>query len=529
MTETTRQNKGGISRRAVLAGGGGVAAGAGFALGSVPTASAAAPERVREARADVVVVGAGVSGLTAARRLVQAGRSVLVLEADDRVGGRTLNLDVGKGVITEGGGQWIGPGQDRVFALLDELGLTSFKTYVDGASLLHRKGVRQEFTGSMPALPAKALEDFGRLVATLEEMAATVPVDAPWNARNAVAWDSTTFGHWLDTNAGTEESAWLFMLAFTIIHGEDPHNTSLLTALFHIAGADGVEHMIATTGGAQESRVVGGTQRISLEMAERLGHRLVLGSPVSEIRRRDGDVLVRSAKADVRCREVIVAMSPADAERIRFTPHLPTRRTSLQRKWHNGTESKLFAVYDKPFWRAEGLSGSAMTDLPFARFVIDNSPPDGSVGILLTFMGTAGSGPGQTWTDRVLDDPRERRAAFLADLVTLFGPRAAHPLRVLEQDWAHQPWIDGCVSTTPPGLLTEYTDAVRTPVGRIHWAGTETATAYQGYIEGAIRAGERAAKEVGAALAGSSSSRSAERRNVSPAPPPARSTSPGRR
>lgn len=500
MTETTRQDKSGIPRRGVLAGGGAAAIGAGFALGRVSPASATPPGPVKQSRADVVVVGAGVSGLTAARRLAQAGRSVLVLEADDRVGGRTLNLSVGKGVVTEGGGQWVGPGQDRLFALLDELGLKTFKTYVDGKSLLHRKGVRQEFTGSIPALPAKALEDFGRLAATLEEMAATVPVDAPWNAKNALEWDATTFGHWLDANAGTEEAKWLFTLAFTVIQGEDPHNTSLLMALFHIVGADGIEHMISTTGGAQESRVVGGTQRISLEMAEQLGDRVVVGSPVSEIRRRDGDVLVRSAKADVRCKQVIVAMSPADAERIRFTPPLPARRTSLQRKWHNGTESKLFAVYEKPFWRAEGLNGSAMTDLPFARFVVDNSPPDGSVGILLTFMGTAGSGHGHTWSDKVLDDPRERRAAFLADMVTLFGPQAAHPLRFLEQDWAHEPWIDGCVSTTPPGLLTQYTDALRKPVGRIHWAGTESATAYQGYIEGAIQAGERAAKEVGGAL-----------------------------
>ncbi|MFF0559341.1 flavin monoamine oxidase family protein [Streptomyces sp. NPDC004266] len=502
MTETRQHDRGGISRRVVLAGGGAVAAGSGFALGRVSPASATVPGPgpVQEADVDVVVVGAGVSGLTAARRLVQAGRSVLVLEADDRVGGRTLNLSVGKGVITEGGGQWAGPGQDRLFALLDELGLKTFKTHVDGTSLLHHKGVRREFTGSIPPLPGKALEDFGRLAATLEKMAATVPVDAPWNAKNAVALDSTTFGHWLDANAGTEESKWLFTLAFTVIQGEDPHNTSLLMLLFHIAGAAGIEHMISTTGGAQESRVVGGTQRICLEMAEQLGKRVVLGSPVGEIRRRGGDVLVRSAKADVRCKRVIVAMSPADAERIRFTPRLPTRRTSLQRKWHNGTESKLFAVYEKPFWRAEGLNGSAMTDLPFARFVVDNSPPDGSVGILLTFMGTAGSGPGHTWSDEVLDDPAERRAAFLADLVTLFGPEAARPIRFLEQDWAHEPWIDGCVSTTPPGLLTQYTDAVRAPVGRVHWAGTETATAYQGYIEGAVQAGERAAKEVGAVL-----------------------------
>ncbi|MEU1199401.1 NAD(P)/FAD-dependent oxidoreductase [Streptomyces sp. NPDC005813] len=498
MSETGERAEGRPSRRGVLAGGGIAAAVGGFALGRAAPATAA--PRAEESEADVVVVGAGISGLTAARRLVQAGRSVLVLEADDRVGGRTVNLVVGGGVVTEGGGQWVGPGQERVLALIDELGLATFKTYAAGRSIYLRKGVRQTFTDAVPPLRPAALADFQRMATALKEMASTVPADAPWKAPNAVEWDGTTFGHWLDAHAATDEAKDLFTLAFTVIQAEDPHHTSLLLLLFHIAACGGIEHMISTKGGAQESRVVGGTQRISLAMARQLGKRVVLSSPVTEIRRRGGGVLVKSERLRVRCERVIVAMSPADAERIRFTPHLPARRAELQRRWHNGTENKLFAVYDKPFWRDAGFSGSAMTDLPFARFVVDNSPPDGSVGILLTFMGTAGSGPGLTWGDAVLDDSRVRRSAFLKDLTTLFGPEAAHPVRFLEQDWVHERWIEGCVSTRSPGLLTQYTDAVRRPVDRIHWSGTETAIAYEGYMEGAVGAGERAAEEVGALL-----------------------------
>lgn len=445
------------------------------------------------ARADVVVVGAGLSGLTAARRLTQTGRSVLMLEASDRVGGRTLDLAVADGVVTEGGGQWVGPGQDRVLALIDELGLSIFDTYVDGETVYLRGGKRRTFSGTIPPMGKLAVADFAQVQLRLERMARTVPIEAPWTAPNAEKWDGMTFGRWLDLNARTAEARWLLTLVFTIIDGEDPHRTSLLLMLLRIAACGGIEHMINTTHGAQESRVVGGSQRMSLTIADQLGERVVLDSPVTEIDQTADGVTVRSTRVNVQCERVIVAMSPADAGRIRFTPGLPTRRAALQRAWSNGTESKLFAVYEKPFWRQDRLNGQALTDLPVAQFVVDNSPPDGGVGILLTFLGTSG----MSWSDDVLDDPAVRRTAFVDDLVTIFGPKAARTIGYLEKDWLQEPWINGCVSARPPGVITRYTDAVSTPVGRIHWAGTETATVNEGYLDGAVSAGERAAKEAG--------------------------------
>ncbi|MFI2562242.1 flavin monoamine oxidase family protein [Nocardia farcinica] len=449
-----------------------------------------------ERTTDAVVVGAGVSGLTAARRLAQAGRSVVVIEAGDRVGGRTMNLDVAEGVITEGGGQWVGPGQDRVLALLGELGLDTFETHVAGKSIYHRRGRTRRYDGTIPPLNPLALADFAQLQLRLERMAKTVPVHAPWTAPRAAAWDATTFGRWLDANAMTAEAREMFTTAFSVTNSEDPHSTSLLVQLARISGSGGIDHIVNITAGAQESRVVGGTVRIAECLAEDLGDAVVLGSPVTEIAQ-DGDgVRVRSARVEVRADRVIVAMSPADAARIRITPALPTHREMLQRRWGSGAESKLFAVYDRPFWRERGLNGQAVTDLPVAKYVVDNSPPDGSVGILLTFLGTAGGGPGEHRTDPLLDDPVARRSAFLADLTVLFGAHAENPVAYLEKDWAHEPWISGCVGSRAPGSLTQYTDADRRPVGRIHWAGTETATVNQGYLDGAVRAAERAVAEV---------------------------------
>ncbi|GAB3857378.1 FAD-dependent oxidoreductase [Nocardioides maradonensis] len=449
---------------------------------------------------EVAIIGAGISGLTTAHRLTQRGHEVVVLEASDRVGGRTINLDVGGGVITEGGGQWIGPLHTRLLSLIDELGLTTFKTFTDGRTIYLRHGNRRTYEGTIPPMSPRALADFAQAQLRLGWMARSVPAAAPWAARRAERWDAITLGSWLDRNVRTAEARKVFLLGFALIFAESAHQISLLKALHQITTSGGIDFMMNVADGAQDMRVVGGTAKIAHTLADRLGDRVVLDTPVDSIDQ-DGDVVtVRTAHDTIHCQRVIVAMTPADAQRIAFRPELPMRRAQLQRLWRNGRERKVFAVYDRPFWREEGLNGSALTDLPVAHFVADNSPPDGSVGILVSFVGIAENGPGPTWSRSVIDDAEARQQAFVSDLVTLFGPRARDIDRYVEQSWVDEPWIAGVAGIRAPGVITTCTDAGVTPVGRIHWAGAESSVEFESYLEGAVRAAERAAEEVDRAL-----------------------------
>ncbi|HJQ07316.1 MAG TPA: NAD(P)/FAD-dependent oxidoreductase [Nocardioides sp.] len=488
------------SRRGIIAAGGALAAVP--AIGLQSRAAAAT-----QATADVVVIGAGISGLVAARRLVAAGRSVVVLEANDRVGGRTYSLSLGGGLTTEGGGQWIGPGQDRIFALVAELGLHTFPTYDDGQSIYYRNGKRGFYTGTIPPLQSPlALTEFARAEATLTAMAAAVPVGHPWDAPLAAQWDRTTFGDWLDHNVLDAEARWLIGLAFTLVGCQNPHQDSLLFMLnlFNVAG--GFEAPMAVKGGAQESRVVEGTWKISDTMARQLpAGSVVLGSPVSEVQQWDtGRITVVSSLVTVTCSQVVVAMSPTEVSRIHFTPDLPARRSNLQRDGGSGSMGKLFMVYDTPFWR-QGLNGGpplnaqVLSDLMMTPYVSDNSPADGSAGVLVTFMLPTTAAPNAylVWTDDVLDDRSLRARRLAQDLATVFGDDRFLTGRYAEKLWTNEPWIHGCVNMTAPGVLTRYTDASTAPVGNIHWAGSDTSIDnHPSYMDGAVRAGERAAREL---------------------------------
>jgi monoamine oxidase len=482
----------GLTRRGLL--GGAAAGAAGYAAGSVPGAEAAGRNR----RVDVVVVGAGLAGLSAARRLRAAGRSVAVLEARDRVGGRTLNFDLGSGKSVEIGGQWVGPTQDRILKLIDQLGLKTFPTYNTGENVYFRSDAAQQlqtYTGAIPPAATPSLIELAVFLGKLDSMAQEVPLDAPWKAPKAAEWDGQTFETFKLANTTLDEAQDLIDLSIAAVFAAESRDISLLHVLFYIRSGGSFENLINVEGGAQEQRVVGGSQRVSLRLAHGLGDRVVLGAPVLRINRTGTGVEVHTPKGSWQAKRVIVAVPPTLAGRIYYHPKLPALRDQLTQRVPMGSVIKCHAVYDRPFWRDQGLTGQATSDVGAVRVTFDNTPPSGSPGLMLGFI------EGQQARRWAARSRQQRRAAVLTDLERYFGSQAANPRRYIEKSWADEQWTRGCyVGYMPPGVLLDYGEALRRPVGPIHWAGTETATLWTGYMDGAVQSGYRAAAEVLEAL-----------------------------
>jgi monoamine oxidase len=460
--------------------------------------------------ADVAVVGAGLAGLVAARGLVAAGARPVVLEARDRVGGRLLNEGIGEGKVVEVGGQWIGPTQRRVAALAAELGVGTFPTHDEGRHLIEVAGRRTSYAGAITdyrldllrdllrGFSPLALLDAEQARARLDRMARQVPLEAPWTAPKARRWDGQTFESWLGRNTRTAAARTLLELATEAVWAAEPSDVSLLHVLFYSHSGGGFNTLIGTGGGAQQDRFHGGSQLLALRMAEQLGgERLRLSRPVRRIEHgADGVVLHADGPGGerggvaVRARSAIVAIPPTLAGRIAYDPPLPALRDQLTQRMPQGTVIKTMAIYPEPFWRAEGLSGQAATDVGPARVVFDNSPPDGTPGVLLGFL------EGRLAREWGARPAAERRDAILAGHARLFGERAARPERFIERVWAEEEWTRGCYGCLMvPGGWTEYGRALRTPVGRLHWAGAETAMVWNGYMDGAVQSGERACTE----------------------------------
>lgn len=442
--------------------------------------------------ADVLVVGAGLAGLVAARELKVAGMSVVVLEARQRVGGRLLSVDIGDGAVVDLGGEYFGPRGTKIAEFVRRNGVRCCASYEEGDHLVATDGELVRYSGFIPRLGASALADFGQALKRFERLARQIPHGEPWRAAHAEEWDSQTFWSWIRRNTFTATGRSAMLVSAEAILGASSAEVSLLHALYYTRSNGGYEYMLSVRGGSQQYRFAEGAQCLAVGLAHELSDELYLGAPIHTVAHGQDRVSVSGPGLTATARHLVMAVPVSLAGRIVYRPALPARRDQLAQRMPPGSVVKCVAVYDQPFWRGEGLSGQAVSiDGTLVRATLDSSHPERGPGVLgIYLLGSAGRAAARMREG-------ERRQAVLHCLARFFGARARAPSAFLERNWLQEEWTRGCYhGVAQCGIYTSCGAALRRPIGRLHWAGSETGAHAMGSMGGALESGERAAREI---------------------------------
>lgn len=437
---------------------------------------------------DVAVVGAGLAGARCARALADAGLRVVVLEARERIGGRTLSRPIGESTF-DLGGQWIGPAQRRVTRLVRELGIQTFPTFTEGTKVFLAADGRRTYRGDIPSLSVPQLLRMQLALVGLERRRRKVPMADPMQAPDAAALDAMTVEtvrarYRLDAATRGAMDA-----AVRTIFGAEAADLSALFFLAYLNAGGGFLALAGTRGGAQEERLVGGVQSLAQRLTDGLDVRL--DAPVLSVRHEGAQVTLQTPALTVRARRAVFAIPPTQLHAIAFDPLLSAPRRHLTARAFMGSTTKILALYDRPFWREAGLSGEVVSGEGPLSVVFDNTSRDGRQPALVGFV------VGRHARELAALPESARRTRVVSALERAFGPAARRPSELVFQDWSREPYVGGCpVAVFGPGALTSSASHLRAPEGRLHFAGTETAREHTGYLEGALESAERASDEI---------------------------------
>lgn len=446
---------------------------------------------------DVVIVGAGAAGLTAATELVRAGRDVVVLEARDRVGGR-LHTDVIDGAMLEVGGQWVSPDQDALIETLDELGLETYPRFREGVNIyIGPDGTVKKFEGDIFPVPPATEQEILTLIEKLDALVAEIDPEQPWAHPRAKELDEISFAHWLETQTDDEEAREnIGMFIAGAMLTKPAHAFSALQALLMAASAGSFSNLVDADF-ILDRRVVGGLQLVPIGLAERLGDRVRTGQPVRTVRWQadaapgQAAVVAVTDELEVHAREIVLAVPPILVNRISYEPPLPRRQHQLHQHLSMGFVIKVHAVYETPFWREQGLSGTAFSPWELVHEAYDNSNHEDPRGTLVGFVADEAA-------DGVFQlSAEERKARILESMSHYYGEQAKHPVVYYESDWGSEEWTRGAYAASfDMGGLARYGADLRTSVGPIRFACSDMAGKGYQHVDGAIRMGRLVASQI---------------------------------
>lgn len=442
-------------------------------------------------KVDVVIIGAGISGAIAARELKREGKSIAVLEARDRVGGRLYTKTIHKDIKVDLGGQWIGPSQENMYELVKEYKSEVIPTYSEGKSIVSLGQKIKTYKGPIPSLPMPDLISLDWAIKKINKLSDTVNLKEPWNTPKAKLLDSITLHAWIKKNIKFAKARKVFQIGAEAVFATSIADISLLHTLIYIKSGNDFDSLVNVENGAQQDRLKDGLQPLVEKIFNELKEDLFLQSPVTSIYQSDENVVVKTDKLTYQAKKVICTIPPATLGNIIFHPELPINKKQFTSRAFMGSAIKCYIIYKNPFWRKQSLNGMAITDSGYISLTFDNYNPKYKQGILLGFV------VADKAKEFIRYTKEKQNQIIKDDIVRIFGSEASNPMHIHTEAWSSERWTNGCYSGMfPTNVWSSVGHEWRKPYKHIHWAGTETSEKWQGYMEGAVVSAKRAVKEV---------------------------------